>query len=501
MIVHNDFKEFQKIAEEVDNELYLANLYIYRARKGVTPVNVSGKIFIDDTDNGDYFGGELVHEAGHTVFDPVTAFNYITCVYKIRSELGVNQETAVKLANIASDILNGFGVRGNRILNEYRKRSIEYMCKGREGTSDPVYREMLGIAKELHGCNLKVKSRFFKDVEAIVESGKSREQKYVEIARIFKSLMEQGEQQGEAQQEMKGFGELPITVDKDEAEKVAQQILQNSEDIGQAQKMMMILGAIAECKVEEIVKLKDFYEAKARLVQMFISFPTEPTQKGVKVGSMKWKPQHGVRAIDVKRTVVRYGANVPLVTTQTARILDKFISSNESEKPCDLVVSIDCSGSTDSPRGIMNSASDYEVVMFYALANMAKRLDQRIGLTLWSDKIVYTSLPNMMDWKQSEKLKEIILNKWHGGGTTIFYALKQASENEDKLFFVFTDGEVSHTELMDVDNVVFFLIKPKENDYQAFVSKYGKERVVRIDDLRNIPRVALKQYIKIFRGD
>jgi hypothetical protein len=53
---------------------------------------------------------------------------------------------------------------------------------------------------------------------------------------------------------------------------------------------------------------------------------------------------------------------------------------------------------------------------------------------------------------------------------------------------------------MDVDNVVFFLIKPKENDYEAFVSKYGKERVVRIDDLRNIPRVALKQYVKIFRG-
>jgi hypothetical protein len=78
--------------------------------------------------------------------------------------------------------------------------------------------------------------------------------------------------------------------------------------------------------------------------------------------------------------------------------------------------------------------------------------------------------------------------------------LRQASENEDKLFFVFTDGEVSHTELMDVDNVVFFLIKPKEDDYEAFVSKYGKERVVRIDDLRNIPRVALKQYVKIFRG-
>jgi hypothetical protein len=197
---------------------------------------------------------------------------------------------------------------------------------------------------------------------------------------------------------------------------------------------------------------------------------------------------------------VRYGANVPLVTTQTARILDKFISSNESEKPCDLVVSIDCSGSTDSPRGYMNSASDYEVVMFYALANMAKRIDQRIGLTLWSYKIVYTSLPKMMDWKQSEKLKEIILNKWLGGDTRIYYALNQVLQNQDKLFFIFTDGEVYHSELVDVDNAVFFLIKPKESDYQAFVNQYGKDRVVRIDDLRNIPRVALKQYVKIFRG-
>jgi hypothetical protein len=352
----------------------------------------------------------------------------------------------------------------------------------------------------LHGCKLKAKSRFFKEVKAIAESNMSREQKYVEIARIFKGLMDKAKENGEQQQDMKGLGELPITVDMDEAEKVAQQILQNSEDVNQAQRMMMVLGVIAEGGVERFVKLKDFYEAKARLVQMSISFPTEPTQKGIKVGSMKWKPQHGVRAIDVKRTVMRYGVNVPLVTTQTARIFDKFISSNESQKPCDLVVSIDCSGSTDTPKGYMDSASDYEVVMFYALVNMAKRLDQRIGLTLWSDRIVYTTLPNMMDWKQSEKLKEIILNEWRGGGTTIYHALKQASQNQDKLFFVFTDGEVSHTELFDVDNVIFFLVKPKESDYQAFVITYGKDRVIRIDDLRNIPRVALKQYVKIFRG-
>jgi hypothetical protein len=500
MIVHNDFKEFQKVAEEIDNELYLSNLYVYRDKKDATPRNVSGKIYINDTDNEDYFGGELVHEAGHTVFDPVTAFNYITCVNKIVSELGVSTESGVKLANIASDILNGFEVRGNKVLNEYRKRSLEYMCKVREGTSDPVYGEMLGIVKRLHGCNFEVESKHFDEVKVIVESDMSREQKYVELARIFRGLMEQQEGEGGKQDKMVGFGELPVGVDRDEAERVAQQILQNSENIEEAQRMMGILGKIAECEVEELVKFKDFYEAKARAVQMFISFPTEPTQKGVKVGSMKWKPQHGVKAIDVKRTVVRYGVNVPLATTQTARVVDKFISSIESEKPCDLVVSIDCSGSTDSPRGFMNTASDFEVVMFYALVNMAKRLDQRIGLTLWSGSINYTTLPKTLDWKESEKLKGVILNKWAGGTTRIIHALKQAVMNRDKLFFIFTDGDVYDTDLIDVDNAVFFLIKPDERHHQAFLNKYGKERVVRIDDLRKIPNVALKQYVKIFRG-
>ena len=74
----------------------------------------------------------------------------------------------------------------------------------------------------------------------------------------------------------------------------------------------------------------------------------------------------------------------------------------------------------------------------------------------------------------------------------------QAEEHPDKLFFVFTDGEVSHKQLIDVDNVMFFLIKPARSDLSAFVEKYGKDRVIVINSLDNIPKVTVQQYVKLF---
>jgi len=39
MIVHNDFREFQHVAEEVDQRLYFTNLIIKRGDKNETPRN------------------------------------------------------------------------------------------------------------------------------------------------------------------------------------------------------------------------------------------------------------------------------------------------------------------------------------------------------------------------------------------------------------------------------------------------------------------------------
>ena len=262
--------------------------------------------------------------------------------------------------------------------------------------------------------------------------------------------------------------------------------------------LMKICEKPAELKRMQYMIHRHFFEAKARLVQMSISFPSERTQRGVKVGSRRWRPEYGWKMMDVKRTVMKYGTSIPLVTTQSPRIMNKFISSMQNQRPCDLVVSIDTSGSTGNPNGFMNSVADHEVVMFYALVNLAKKLNQRIGLTLWSDNIMYTTLPEVHNWRRSEKLKEEILKNWSGWGTYILCALEQAKDNLDKLFFVFTDGEVSHMHLIDVDNVMFFLIRPSESDYKAFVDKYGEGRVVRIDSLDNIPKVTVQQYVKLF---
>jgi len=511
MIVHNEFKKFQEIVEKIDQEMFYNNLYIYRLPKG-TPRNINGKIYIDDTDDEDYFAGVLIHEAGHNVFDPVTAFNYVTCANKIAGHLGVDVDKALMLANIGSDLLNGYMVSKNEVLNSYRRKSIEYIYKRFYEQSiesiDAVRRELIAILGKLHGANIPIEPKYFNQVMAIINSRKAREDKYVEIAKIFLHILEEEKQEGgqkeggQKEGEKEGgeqFGEIPIEVDSDEAEEIAKQILQNSSNIDEAKRGMAILGKITRGGIKTDVSLREFYEAKARSVLMFLEYPEEYTQKGIKLGSMKWRPEYGMNVIDVKRTIMKYGVNVPLVTTQTPRILSKFISSTENKKPVDLVISIDCSGSTEHPEGKMVCASDYEVVMFYALVNMAKRLDQRIGLTLWSSSIEYTTLPKTLDWREVDELKKEIIDNWSCGGTRIIFALRQAKENPEKLFFIFTDGEVDENELIDVDNVMFFLVKPYRKDYERFVTKYGLTRVVKIDDLKSIPKIALKKYLKIFR--
>ena len=498
MIVHNDFREFQHVAEEIDRRLYFTNLIIRRGDKNETPRNEHGKITINDTDDEGYFGGELVHEAGHTVYDPVIPKNWVTYVYKIEKALDVDQRTASFLANIASDLIIAWKIKDDKVLNDYRRRSVEVMYSQLYEVADPVRKELFGINKKIHGCKFKARSKLYKVIAGILDGTFSKEQKYIEIAKEFYDLMQRENVEPKGDQMISN----PFRVDEEEAQKVAQQLIQESDNAMEAREkieiLMRICGDPSELKKMEYMIHKHFFDAKARLVQMSIVFPSERTQRGVKVGSKRWRPEYGWKMIDVKRTVMKYGTNIPLVTTQSPRIMNKFISSMQNQRPCDLVVSIDTSGSTGNPNGFMNSVADHEVVMFYALVNLAKKLNQRIGLTLWSDNIMYTTLPEVYDWRRSEELKKEILQNWSGWGTRILYALRQAEQNPDKLFFVFTDGAVNHMELIDVDNVMFFLIRPSAISYQAFAEKYGEGRVIRIDSLDNIPKVTVQQYVKLF---
>jgi len=498
MIIHNDFVEFNETAEKIDQRLYFTNLYIKRGDKHETPRNERGKIIINDTDDERYFGGELVHEAGHTVFDPVTPKNCVTYVYKISNELYVDMQTASFLSNIASDLIIAWKIKDDPLLNEYRKHSVEVMYKKFYKDTDAVRKELFGLYKKIHGCRFKARSNLYKTISSILNSPYTKEWKHIEIAKAFYELM--------LKKNVKPEGDKvivePFLIDENEARKVAQQLIEESNNVVEAKKKIEILMKITdnpeELKKMEYMMHRRFFEAKARKVQMSVVFPKERTQQGVKVGSKRWRPEYGWKAIDVKRTVFKYGHSIPLITTQSPRIMNRFISSIENDKPCDLVVSIDTSGSTGNPNAYMNCVADFEVVMFYALVNLAKKLNQKIGLTLWSDDIEYTTLPEMYDWRKSEELKRAILLNWTGWGTRILYALRQAEQNPDKLFFVFTDGEVNHDELIDVDNVMFFLIKPRDHDYKEFVERYGSGRVIKINSLESIPKVTVQQYVKLF---
>ena len=222
---------------------------------------------------------------------------------------------------------------------------------------------------------------------------------------------------------------------------------------------------------------------------------------------MKWRPTDSPKRLDIRATIMRHGIAIPGLTTLKPRIMRFTTGYLEERKPIDLVVSIDTSGSTGAPTGIMKlrllgrervNTADHEVIMFYALIDLAKKINQRIGLTLWATEIHFTTLPKTLDWREVEKLKREIIKMWSGGFTHIKYALRQAKRHKDKLFFIITDGKVAYGQLMDVDNVMFFLINPEEEDYEMFVEKYGPERVIKVPSVEELPRIAINVWKALF---
>jgi hypothetical protein len=120
VILNNEFKEYQKIVEEIDKIMYFVNLDI---RKGLCPHNECGIIYIDSKGSQEYFASELTHEAGHICFDPVTTINYIECAYEIKKALSkdynIDEETLRILTNISSDIINEWNISKSKKLSEF----------------------------------------------------------------------------------------------------------------------------------------------------------------------------------------------------------------------------------------------------------------------------------------------------------------------------------------------------------------------------------------------
>jgi hypothetical protein len=517
MIINNEFREYQKIAEEIDRLMYFVNLDI---RKGLCPHNECGVIYIDNKNSEEYFASELVHEAGHSVFDPITTLNYVECAYEIKKALSkdynIDEETLRLLANISSDIINEYNISKSKKLSEFRAKGIEWILNNTNLALNVISTELLAIYSKLHGFAFPFESKLFRKVKKILEKEVDRKKRYVEIARAFLELMQKeqkdgekgkdGEQRKREKETLEKLVREPIKVDQNEYEKIKREIMKNSKNIEEAkEKLKILVGLLSGWKPieEESNNLVEFYQEKANEVIFSVDYPVKPSFESTKIGSRLWKLSDGVDKIDIKRTIMKFGVNIPLVTTQTKRVFPKALSNIVRPKPVDLVISIDISGSTGKPQGYMSDVSDYEVITVYAVIDYAKRIEQNVGLTLWSDYIKYTTLPKVYSWRDVDILKSEILNRWWGFGTNIACALEQANDFKDKLFFIFTDGKVlyDHLDMYKdrVDNVMFFLIQPENDDYQYFVKTFGEERVIRIDKLEDIPTVTLKFYKNIFR--
>ena len=288
----------------------------------------------------------------------------------------------------------------------------------------------------------------------------------------------------------------------EEAEQVISAIMASQRSLGLGQDQ-----GVEQAQDQDLELLVRFFEAKAKALRLSIEFPMRPARQGIKVGYEVWRPTDNVKKLDMKATIMRRGIAIPGLTTLKPRIMRFTVGYLEERRPIDLVVSIDTSGSTGFPRGIMEvrfpwaehvNTADHEVIMFYALIELAKRINQRIGLTLWATNIHFTTLPKCLNWREMERLKREIITRWSGGFTRIKYALRQAKRHQDKLFFIITDGAVEHKELVEVDNVIFFLIDPEEGDYEAFVEKYGPERVIKVEDVRQLGKTVIKVWKALF---
>jgi len=146
----------------------------------------------------------------------------------------VDQRTASFLANIASDLIIAWKIKDDKILNDYRRRSVEVMYNQLYDKVDAVRKELFGINKKIHGCKFKARSSLYKTIAGILDSPYSKEWMHVEIAREFHKLMQRKNAEPRGDQMISD----PFRVDKEEAEKIAQQLIQESDNVEEAKQSL-----------------------------------------------------------------------------------------------------------------------------------------------------------------------------------------------------------------------------------------------------------------------
>ena len=533
-----------------------------------TPYVSRGIIHIDkpaDKHEG-YYGGILAHESNHLVHDPITFWNYFRGITEIKRRLDTKDGMENMLANIASDLIIENNLSKNDLLRDYSKQCYEYTLNEMKNQTNKIAEklkeshpdikldankpqgemmtEFVGIIAKWHKFKTGgPEPKHYDDVMEIINSSMEREKKYVDLARIFKPMMERDQKKmpkyimvmtskdkdGNEQtvavpisEEEKNFLEkrkklMPLNPGKDDAKEAKRKIMEGSKTSEEAKEKLKMAKDLMKSnpsispdgfiplELDDQQLLIEFYNAKAEQVLISIDFPRIPTKKGLEVSHQKWKLHMGINEMDIRQTIMKKGMNIPTVTTVAPKIIPKFISDIKQTKPMDLRISIDTSGSTGYPSGEMGCQADYEIVLLFAILKMARKIEQKVGMSLWTTQLYYDVPP--VEWKRfDELLKKAIFTNWSSGGTLMQLALNQVIKHPNEFHFIFTDGYVFYDKLDKAElkkqmkklqgRVHFFIVE--KSSYNDFVEACGKDSVTDASDLTKLPKVGLSKWRSIF---
>jgi len=505
VIFENQFPQFQKEAEEVDKSLMYVNMWIKRSI--CNDYNMGGVIFIRETNDPVEFMAKLSHEAGHSAIDPVTTLSYIKCCAKIVEELNVTEREASVIGNIISDMIVTYGIAKDPRLRDAWKYYLEKLVRQFANQWSPRKKFLAAVCDRLLNSNLNLADAFadkfqkdfgdkFKKLvdraASIVRRPMPREEKYVELAKIIDQIPNLGHA---------GISSTSPILPRDqkEVEEIVRELAKESEYVGELKKYVEIMSGCGISGTDWLYRgnnlMQYYYQTKADMLRGFISYPKEPSRRHTEVGSRKWSLSHGVMLMDHKKTLFKHGVNIPLVTTRSKTGFSLDFPGIRGERPIDIVLSLDVSGSMQAPSGGMAFPADHLVVLTYALIDEAARKGQGVGLLMWSHMTKFSTLPNVMRGPDLQRLKKDVLNyeNW-GGDTDIKIPLNHAEKHPDLLFIVITDGEVHFADLRNVNNCMFFLVTKSEHIVNKFVDVYGSERAIMVESWDRLPKVVVSWF-------
>lgn len=155
----------------------------------------------------------------------------------------------------------------------------------------------------------------------------------------------------------------------------------------------------------------DWYAARAR--RHLVPFPTEVdplTSEPELQGLETWQLGDDISDIDWLGTATRSATVLPGLTTQR-RVVERAEADEPNERPVDLDLYVDSSGSMPNPRGLVSPA----VLGGAVLVLSALRVGARVRVTSWSSP---GQVSSNGEFSRDREAAMAALLTYHGGGTS-----------------------------------------------------------------------------------